>query len=127
MAVDELLELHERIDVWFGSVALSVYAPLIAITFALYLGMRRRLDGVSRILFTLATSVWVTSQLLEVAAHPPVGVGIATQALVIPEELGEIAGSALFAAALLAGVRAEAEMPGQGCSDFSGSPPPAGT
>jgi hypothetical protein len=101
MASDELLSIHENLDVWFGTAGYAFYAPIVASAFGLWFLTRRRLTGRSRLLFDLGAVVWVAAQACELAAHPPIGPGIHTVLLVFPEELGEVAGTALFGVALL--------------------------
>jgi hypothetical protein len=105
MASDEVFSIHENLDVWFGTPGYVVYAPLLASAFGLWLLTRRRLAGRSRRLFDLGAATWVAAQACELAAHPPIGPGIHTVLLVFPEELGEVAGTALFGLALLTAAR----------------------
>jgi hypothetical protein len=100
MAVDELFELHERLDVWFGPAGVVLFAPILLTGFVLWCLTRQRLDGISRHLFTLAAATWVGSQMLELVANPPAGAGVGRGLFVYPEEVGEAAGSAMFVIAI---------------------------
>jgi hypothetical protein len=101
MATDELFGIHERFDVLFGPAGVALFGPILLTGFLLWYLTRRRLDGVSRHLFSLAAATWVGSQALELLANPPAGAGIARGVLVFPEEIGEAVGSAIFLAALI--------------------------
>jgi hypothetical protein len=106
MAVDEASGVHERVDDWsersLGIQWQVAYAPLLLGGAAVWLGTLRRLrsSDLAPRLFVLGAAAWVTSQLTDVMSNRGFG-ELAYPALVVPEEMLEMTGSALFGLALL--------------------------
>jgi hypothetical protein len=102
LGLDEIAALHEavqdRVHVW-GQATL---APLVvAGVYAWWVTLKRLRaeQPVAAALFVLGAAAWIVSQLIDVKLNEPWGWSI------IPEELGEMTGSALFGLALLLALR----------------------
>jgi hypothetical protein len=102
LGLDEIAALHEavqdRVHVW-GQATL---APIIAAgVYAWWVTLKRLRaeQPVAGALFVLGAAAWIVSQLIDVKLNEPWGWTI------VPEELGEMTGSALFGLALLVALR----------------------
>jgi hypothetical protein len=108
-ALDEAVEIHERIEGDVDRDWQLLYLPGFAATAALWLVVLGRLpqEGPSRLLFVGSGAAWVAAQLLEAVQWDDEGPRPAYSAMMVSEEMLEMAGSAALLLALLeAGIRA---------------------
>ena len=101
LGLDEIAALHEavqdRVHVW----GQAVLAPVVFVgVYAWWATLQRlRSEPPAGMLFMLGAGAWIVSQLIDAALNEHWGWTI------VPEELFEMAGSALFGLALLVALR----------------------
>ena len=108
-AFDEAMVIHERIERDLERDWQLLYLPGFALTAAVWLVVLMRLprEGQARLLFVVSGAAWVAAQLLE-AIQWDNGPRSRYSAMMVSEEMLEMAGSAILLLALLeAGVRAK--------------------
>lgn len=103
MAVDEVLAVHEHLESVVGEQWQVVYLPLMAVAGGLWLVVLRELRGRAQALFVGGAAAWVVAQLIEHFQRD--GAVLVHRWTILPEELLEMTGSALFMFALLVAAR----------------------
>lgn len=106
MAVDELVSLHEKLELALGVDWQTVYLPVILVGGVAWVATLRDLRPRSsgRMLFVAGACAWVVAQVCEKLQYE--GERLVHPVLSLPEETLEMAGSTLFLLALLRTVRA---------------------
>ena len=99
MAIDEVVQIHERLEGATDANWQLVYLPVMAVAGGVWLLVLRRLTGGPRLLFVAGAAAWVVAQLFEWVQRD--GAVLTHRWTILPEELLEMTGSALFALALL--------------------------
>jgi hypothetical protein len=109
MAVDELIGVHRLAEAWTGIRWQLLYVPVGGAAFLAWLAALAAVwrPRAARLAALAGAPAWLVSQLLD-AVQPRLDGDLAHLAAVVAEETLEMAGSALFALALLMGVRAAA-------------------
>ncbi len=103
MAVDEVVQIHERLEGVANANWQIVYLPVMALAGGLWLLVLRALRGLPRWMLAGGAVAWVVAQLFEVVQRN--GAVLVHRWTILPEELLEMSGSALFAFALLLAAR----------------------
>jgi hypothetical protein len=104
LGADEVAAVHERAQHRTGVKGQVFMLPLAAFAGVALLDLIHRLRApLPRILLIAGAAAWAIAQIVDVV-HTPGGGG-ALDYLIVPEELGEMAGSALLALAMLVAVR----------------------
>ena len=109
MAADEVVQIHERLERVAHTNWQIVYLPVMALAGVLWLLVLGWLAGRARWVFIGGAAAWVVAQLFEVVQRS--GAVLTHRWTILPEELLEMAGSALFGFALLLAARSGAEAP----------------
>ena len=117
LGIDESTALHEilqdRVHLWGQAVLMPVVLVGVATWWITLERLRPQVTAAR--LFFLGGASWVLSQAIDFALNEPWGW------TVVPEELLEMAGSALFGLALLVALHALVDVPGHTGSPASGS------
>ena len=104
LGADEVAAVHERLQYRTGVPGQLFLLPLVALAGVALLQVLRRITRPpARLLLVGGVATWGVAQLVDVLHQPDGGV---LDYLVVPEETGEMVGSALLAIGVLAGVRA---------------------
>jgi hypothetical protein len=109
MALDEVLSLHERLELWTGIDWQILYMPVVAVAAIIWAGtlswLWRLRSGGTPLLLGGAV-LWLVSQVFEFVQWGGFRSDASGQRwAILPEELGEMFGSALFGLALLVALR----------------------
>lgn len=102
MAIDELLQIHERLERLSGVSWQTLYIPMFVLAAVVWWRVMRQLEPKARVLLMLGAAMWAVSQSLEHMEWLAEGRRAPHyNVMMAPEELMEMIGSLLFLLAML--------------------------